>query len=496
VARGLVGEDDARELSEEAVSALIFLPGFSTAETVTDISGRGVGLDVVKEFVEEMNGAFHVRSVPGQGTTITITLPLTMAIIRALLVESSSLLYAIPISAVSEVVRAPQGSGTEIHGHATINLRDEILPVVPLSTLLSSSSPDDLGAQGDGQGAARPSVAGHIIVVRQARHQVGIGVTKVLGNAEVVVKSLGRHYREVGGLLGASILGNGRMAIILDVGALLDMRFAAGGDQGRADAAVGPRRARVLDRPSSGPGVATAAAAPALPVAAAPRPALESAADPQPPVSETEKATAPAPDPRLQEVFAESAVAASRALSEMLNEDIRVTFPELLFVPLGDVASRLGGEDLPVVRVYVDLKEGITGGHLLVVPLERALQYADKLLGRAPGTTVAIGDEETSTFSELGNILSASFLNSIADRLGVSIHSEVPDVRVDMCLPTIDAVLARFHEPGSHILLTTTEVFAGHSDEAVFHMLLFLERQSLALLEETLARKAPSGADR
>jgi chemotaxis protein CheC len=107
-----------------------------------------------------------------------------------------------------------------------------------------------------------------------------------------------------------------------------------------------------------------------------------------------------------------------------------------------------------------------------------------------------MGDEALSTFSELGNILSASFINSMADRLGVSINSEVPDVRVDMCLPTIDALLARFQEPGSHILLTTTEVFAGDSDEAVCHMLLLLERRSLTLLQEGLKRKTPSGAER
>jgi two-component system chemotaxis sensor kinase CheA len=245
VERGLIAREAAQDLSEEAVSALVFLPGFSTAETVSDISGRGVGLDVVKEFVEEMNGALRVRSAPGQGTTVTITLPLTMAIIRAILVESAGLLYAIPISAVSEVVRPTAASYTTIHGHQAIKLRDEILAVVPLPDLLANASADDLDPA-----AARHDAPGgdgqHVIVVRQARHRVGIGVAKVLGNTEVVVKSLGRHYREVEGLLGASILGNGRMAIILDVGVLLDLHFAVGGGQGQAVSSAGPRRERVL----------------------------------------------------------------------------------------------------------------------------------------------------------------------------------------------------------------------------------------------------------
>jgi chemotaxis protein CheC len=182
-------------------------------------------------------------------------------------------------------------------------------------------------------------------------------------------------------------------------------------------------------------------------------------------------------------------------LSGLLHESVRVTFPELKFVPLAEVASQLGGEDRPVVRVYVGLSEGVVGGHLLVIPLDRALHLCDGLLSRENGTTTAIGEEELSGLSELGNVLSASFLNCIADRLGTALSSEVPDVRVDMCLSAIDSILARFNEPGTDILMTTTEVLAGEDDQTICHMLLFLDRPSLALLQGSVGTRFTARAD-
>jgi len=520
IERGLVKEADAQGMSEDEVTGLVFLPGFSTADRITDISGRGVGLDVVKKFVDEMGGAIRVRTRPGLGTTMTISLPLTMAIIRAILVETSRLLYAIPISSVSEVVMVEPGAYTLVRGERVILLREEMLPVVRLRDLLVGSAvqklPEDAPQAGPGP----------VVVVQYGGHRVGLIVSTVIGNTEVVVKSLGRHYREIEGLLGASILGNGRMAIILDVGVLLEMHFK-GTQRALPSFQASAAAARASD--AAQPSVVTPPPlrepAPARPAAPEPTRVSEPIRSPDParelePVREPEPAREPEPslpvelaDPSavvetsgsdspqgglkdLEEVFSSSALRASQALTDLLGESIRVSFPETRFVPLTEVANRLGGEDVPVIRVYVDVREGLTGGHLLIVPVDRAMPLCDRLLGRTAGATTDIRDDELSSVAELGNILSAAFINSIADRMGISIHSDVPDVRLDMCLSTIDSLLARFQEPGSDILLTVAEVTCGESEQIVCHMMLFLERPSLALMRDALTGRVTPTAER
>ncbi len=547
IERGLVKESDAQGMSEDEVTGLVFLPGFSTADRITDISGRGVGLDVVKKFVDEMGGAIRVRTRPGLGTTMTITLPLTMAIIRAILVETSTLLYAIPISSVSEVVMVDPGAFTMVRGELVIMLREEILPVVRLRDLLAGSGVQKLPEEAPRTGPEA------VVVVQYGGHRVGLIVTTVIGNTEVVVKSLGRHYREIEGLLGASILGNGRMAIILDVGVLLEMHFkgtarALPSFQSLAAAKTSetarPQQATPQPAPSqpaplrqAPPQEVTRQPAPsqsAPPRQAPPQQAPLRQARPEPtepleqaraaePVRPSEPAlpveladpslpvelAEPSPDQgasepervrggleELEGVFSSSALRASQALTDLLGESIRVSFPETRFVPLAEVASRLGGEDLPVVRVYVDVREGLTGGHLLVIPVDRAMALCDRLLGRAAGATTILQDDELSSVAELGNILSAAFINSIADHMDISIHSDVPDVRLDMCLPAIDSLLARFQEPGSDILLTVAEVTCGESEQIVCHMMLFLERPSLALMRDALTGRMTRTADR
>jgi len=530
IERGLVKEAEAQVMGEDEVTSLVFLQGFSTADRITDISGRGVGLDVVKKFVEEMGGAIRVRSRPGLGTTMTMTLPLTMAIIRAILVESSTLLYAVPISSVSEVVMVEPSTFTMVRGERVIMLREEILPVVKLRDLLVGTTAQKLPEEAPHAGPAP------VVVVQYGGHRVGLIVSNVIGNTEVVVKSLGRHYREIEGLLGASILGNGRMAIILDVGVLLEMHFKGTSRVlSTFQAPVVEARAPVVE--ARAPGHERGAPSLSAPKPEAPDPGVPltvaaKLTDPTGPVRPTEpdepterpeplRPTQPSEpglpvelvdsspdheglDPltgqagleNLDGVFSTSALRASRALTDLLGESIRVSFPETRFVPLTEVASRLGGEDLPVVRVYVDVREGLTGGHLLVIPVDQAIGLCDRLLGRAAGTTTAIQDDELSSVAELGNILSAAFINSIADHMGISIHSDVPDVRLDMCLPAIDALLARFQEPGSDILLTVAEVSCGESEQTVCHMMLFLERPSLSLMQNALASRASPAADR
>jgi two-component system chemotaxis sensor kinase CheA len=204
-ALGLVGE--AAQQGGDELERLIFEPGFSTAEAVTDLSGRGVGLDVVRRNVEALRGAVEVRSAAGHGTTVTLRLPLTLAIIAGLNVGVDEEVFVVPLDAVVECVELWQDRCSEDGGRGVLNLRGESLPYVRVRDLL-------------GFGGAPPRRE-RVVVVQNEEGRAGLAVDVVHGEGQAVVKPLGRLFRKVPGVSGVTILGDGRVALILDVAALL-----------------------------------------------------------------------------------------------------------------------------------------------------------------------------------------------------------------------------------------------------------------------------------
>jgi two-component system chemotaxis sensor kinase CheA len=215
VEKGLVRPEEVGRLSNEQVLSLIFLPGFTTASQVSEVSGRGVGMDVVKRAIEGMGGSLRIRSLAGRGTTIIISLPLTMAIIPAVLAEVSGSTLAIPLSAVKEVLKVGEGELKSVGTRPAIRLRDEVLAVVHLREALEMRSGGN-GSSAEGEDRRMP-----VVIVDYEEKKIGLGVDRVIGTGEIVIKSLSRHYREIEGLIGASILGNGKIALIVDVEALV-----------------------------------------------------------------------------------------------------------------------------------------------------------------------------------------------------------------------------------------------------------------------------------
>jgi two-component system chemotaxis sensor kinase CheA len=201
--QGLVPE--GARLSESEIHNLIFQPGFSTAEKVSDLSGRGVGLDVVRRNVNALSGAILVESRKGHGTTFTIRLPLTLAIIDGFAVKVGTETYVIPLSSVQECLELPTEKHTSGEG-GVINLRGEALPYVRLSDLFES-------------GGKRPARE-KIIVVEYHGGRAGLAADELLGEQQAVIKPLGRLFQGIRGVSGSTILGNGRVALILDVPAL------------------------------------------------------------------------------------------------------------------------------------------------------------------------------------------------------------------------------------------------------------------------------------
>ncbi len=237
VEKGLVPRSEAPGLSDEQILSAIFLPGFSTAREVTAVSGRGIGMDVVKKTVEGLGGSIRIRSSAGRGTTVTISLPLTMAIIPAMMVEVGGATFAIPLSSVKEIVKVGAAELRTIGRRHVIRLREEVLPVVHLKEALALDSKES----SNGDGRRLP-----VIVVDYEGKKIGLGVDEVVGNSEVVVKSLSRHYREIDGLIGASVLGNGRIALIVDVETLIRQHHRVGGGEAGAS---GSRIFTFQDRP-------------------------------------------------------------------------------------------------------------------------------------------------------------------------------------------------------------------------------------------------------
>jgi two-component system chemotaxis sensor kinase CheA len=210
VERGLVPHD--AELSDKELFNLIFLPGFSTAKAVTSVSGRGVGMDVVKRAIESLRGAVEIDSEPGRGASISVRLPLTLAIIDGLQIQTGREFYVAPLSIVEECVDLPRDESGE--GDRIINLRGEIVPYIRLRDFFSID-----GVPPDVEQVVISSVEGA---------RVGIVVDRVIGEHQTVIKSLGRIYRDVEGLSGATIKGDGTMALILDVPGLMRATVESG----------------------------------------------------------------------------------------------------------------------------------------------------------------------------------------------------------------------------------------------------------------------------
>lgn len=205
--KGLVARDAT--LSESEIDHLIFAPGFSTAEQVTSISGRGVGMDVVRRNIESIGGTVSLRNTPGEGTQFSISLPLTLAILDGMIVRVASEFYIIPIAHIIETLCPRAGEIREIaDGQCVLNVRGEFVPVMRLSQLFQVPGADSA--------AARPLV----VLVENGDEQMGLVVDELVGQQQVVIKSLEENSDPVAGISGATILGDGKVSLILDIAGL------------------------------------------------------------------------------------------------------------------------------------------------------------------------------------------------------------------------------------------------------------------------------------
>ncbi len=212
IERGLITLEEASQMSEREIYQLIFHPGFSTAQIISNVSGRGVGMDVVRTNILKLKGMVDIESEKGIGTTFIIKLPLTLAIIQGLLVRVKSEIYAIPLASVLEVVDCDVSKVSTINKREVIKIRSDILPLIRLNIVL------------DVNGLNESLNNKYVVVVGIGEFRVGLVVDELLGQQEIVIKSLGDFLGHIKGIAGVTILGDGSVVIIIDVGELIYYR--------------------------------------------------------------------------------------------------------------------------------------------------------------------------------------------------------------------------------------------------------------------------------
>ena len=211
IEKGLITPQEAENMSDKEAFMLIFKPGFSTAAKITNVSGRGVGMDVVKTNIEKLNGIIEVDSVPGKGSTFKLKIPLTLAIIQALLVASQEDLFAVPLSNVIETVRIVEEDIYTIEGRSVLKLRDEVLPLVNMADIFNIEK------------ILMPEKYLYVVILGLGATKIGLIVDRFIGQEEIVIKSLGEFLKGLPGIAGATIRGDGRVTLIVDVASLMKL---------------------------------------------------------------------------------------------------------------------------------------------------------------------------------------------------------------------------------------------------------------------------------
>ena len=211
IEKGIITEREAEQMSDKEAYALIFKPGFSMAQKVTNVSGRGVGMDVVRTNIEKLNGIIDIDSEIGRGTVMKLKIPLTLAIIQALLVGAQEEFFAIPLASVLETVRVSIEDIYTIEGKNVLRLRDEVLSLVRLSDVFGVQQVFDGGDMT------------YVVVIGLAESKIGVIVDTLVGQEEIVIKSMGEYLQGIEGIAGATIRGDGRVTLIVDVAALMEI---------------------------------------------------------------------------------------------------------------------------------------------------------------------------------------------------------------------------------------------------------------------------------
>jgi two-component system, chemotaxis family, sensor kinase CheA len=430
IERDFLGEQEAETLDDPEIVDFIWRPGFSTARRVTKISGRGVGMDIVRSTIERLGGTIEVESTPGEGCAFTIRLPLTLAIASGLLMETGGEIHAVPTKSVVEVLRVSPDQVRAVGGLRVLGYRGNPLSVVGIDEFLGLPSSSNKN--------------GHftVVVVRQFEHRIGLLVDRVVGEQDLVIQSIVRNYGPVPEVAGVGVLGDGRLTLILDVGSLFSRR--SGG---------GPRR------PLSKP--------------AASVPLVHFQED----VDRNEELEI------LRRVFVAGTVESSAVMSRWTGQKIELTVDRIQRLPL-EIAVREMELDDDIMTMIVLAFEGAVGATFVLMFDDRSGKCLAASLARIePDFDSPWSELEKSALMETGNILACAYVNVMTEMLQTPVQLSEPFFVQDYGASVFQQAVLEQAADADHVVICETGFRCADKPVAWRSILIPDRRFENALLE-------------
>ena len=522
VAMGLATPEMIAAMDDTDIYNFIFTPGFSTSEKITEISGRGVGMNVVKEIVSELNGTVSIETEWGMGTRFVLSFPITLAIIPAIMVKVRKETYAVPLTDVIETIKISQADITTIEGHEVINLRGEILSLLRLARFIKTES------------ALAVDDKMPVVVVGFGNRKIGLIVDYLEGKQEIVIKSLEQNYKTVEGLAGASILGDGSICLILDISSMInkvimeqdkiskfDRKRVA--DSGAADIDEIPE-----DTPPPKPGGSPPKRSQGQPEKKPDIPVRElkergpdrdrKQAEPETDrqiekkVQRTLKefrnelresiqtaATTGEPSAHMasslhlskqdlrefQLVANMGATNAAESLSKILNKQIDLSIPEVGLMPIEQIPKHIGDIDSVYMGIMMPILGDARGTVLFIFKEKIGFEIIDLLYGITTPKTLKINEDGASALQELTNIVGSAVINIIAEKTLLVIRAGLPTIVHDYLQSVIDSILV-MHNMLSDYAIVMDTAFFFENDKIIGNLLLLPEAESLKIIVERM----------
>jgi two-component system chemotaxis sensor kinase CheA len=522
VAMGLATPEMITAMDDTDIYNFIFTPGFSTSEKITEISGRGVGMNVVKETVSELNGSVSIETEWGMGSRFVLSFPLTLAIIPAIMVKVRNETYAVPLTDVIETIKISQSDITTIEGHEVINLRGEILSLLRLNRFINLES------------ALGPDDKMPVVVVGFGNRKIGLIVDYLEGKLEIVIKSLEQNYKTVEGLAGASILGDGSICLILDISSMinkviaeqdkiskfdrkrivesgaadveeipeekLDAKPGSAPPKGREDKPgkkpdapardlkdKGPSRERKQDEPETEAQIESRV-----------HKTLDEFRDE---LRESIKTTVVTGDPsahmassldltkqdlrEFQLVANMGATNAAESLSKILNKQIDLSIPEVGLMPIEQIPKHIGDIDSVYMGIMMPILGDARGTVLFIFKEKIGFEIVDLLYGITTPKTLKLNEDGASALQELTNIVGSSVINIIAEKTSLVIRAGLPTIVHDYLQSVIDSILV-LHNMLSDYAIVMDTAFFFENDKIIGNLLLLPEAESLKIIVERM----------
>lgn len=540
--KGLSTPELIDKMDNSEIYNFIFAPGFSTAAKITDVSGRGVGMNVVMQTVSELNGSVNIETELNMGTRFIMAFPLTLAIIPAIMVRIKKEMYAIPLSDVLDTIKIQLSEVTTIEGHEVINFRGEILSIIRLNNFIGTKS-----ALGENQKIP-------VVVVSYGNRKIGLLVDFLEGKQEIVIKSLEQNYKTVPGLAGASILGDGSICLILDISSMINLiiqnqdRFKGkdliDDDDETDDIKKDNRTIKAPEfdydsdesdladsLPESGKKSASNSIIFDMPEETAQtvkvKPVIEEAdifKDETTPVIEAIKTvqaegkvhdaleqfknelksnienTLSSGNPgehmaaslnlsksdlnSFQLIANVGAANAAEALSKILGKRIDLSIPEVSLKPVESIPSLLGEANKSYFGVMLNILGDAKGTVLFIFDEKTGFDLVNHLYGTT-NTAGDLSEDGISALKEITNIVGSSVINVFAEKTGLMVKPSIPNIVHDFLESIIDSILAVQNTKSDYAIIMDT-AFYFENDQVVGNLLIMPEAESLKLMVEKL----------